>query len=58
MTPINQIFSLVDPMITGKIVDDYIPHTDFDLNQLRRKIGFVTQDIQLFSGTIKDIYAL
>jgi ATP-binding cassette subfamily B protein len=38
----------------GELLYNYTPHTDFDLNQLRRKIGFVTQDTQLFSGTIKD----
>ncbi|AWI26112.1 ABC transporter ATP-binding protein [Flavobacterium pallidum] len=27
---------------------------DIDLNELRQQLGFVTQDAQLFSGTIKD----
>jgi ATP-binding cassette subfamily B protein len=38
----------------GDILYNYTSHTDIDLNQMRRKIGFVTQDTQLFSGTIKD----
>ena len=31
-----------------------IPGTDIDLDELREKIGFVTQDTQLFSGTIRE----
>lgn len=52
-TLIKILVGLYKPM-EGDLLYNYIPHTDFDLNQLRRKIGFVTQDTQLFSGTIKD----
>src|SRR4029079_19144112 len=30
------------------------PSTDIDLERLRERIGFVTQDTQLFSGTIRE----
>ncbi len=38
----------------GKIIYDRHPHTDIDLDDLREQIGFVTQDTQLFAGTIRD----
>jgi ATP-binding cassette subfamily B protein len=38
----------------GKILYNGIPGEDIDFDQLRGKIGFVTQDAQLFSGTIKE----
>jgi ATP-binding cassette subfamily B protein len=38
----------------GRIVYDGIPHTDVDLDGLREQIGFVTQETQLFSGTIRE----
>jgi ATP-binding cassette subfamily B protein len=31
---------------------------EIDLTELRQQLGFVTQDAQLFSGTIKTIYYL
>ena len=31
-----------------------MPSTDVDLDRLRERIGFVTQDTQLFSGTIRE----
>jgi ATP-binding cassette subfamily B protein len=38
----------------GKILFNQISGDKFDLDELREKIGFVTQDTQLFSGTIKE----
>ncbi|ANI89152.1 ABC transporter ATP-binding protein [Arachidicoccus ginsenosidimutans] len=38
----------------GHILFNQIDSTDIRYNQLRRQIGFVTQDTQLFAGTIKD----
>lgn len=39
---------------TGKILYNRVPGTDIDLNGLREQIGFVTQDTQLFAGTIRE----
>jgi ATP-binding cassette subfamily B protein len=38
----------------GKIVYNETSSDEIDLDQLREKIGFVTQDTQLFSGTIRE----
>jgi ATP-binding cassette subfamily B protein len=38
----------------GELFYNNISSTDIDLNDLRSQIGFVTQDTQLFSGTIKE----
>ena len=38
----------------GKILYNNISSNDIDLDVLREKIGFVTQDTQLFSGTIRE----
>ncbi len=38
----------------GQIIYDNIDGKDIDLNELREQIGFVTQDTQLFSGSIKE----
>jgi ATP-binding cassette subfamily B protein len=38
----------------GAILYNGIPSTRVDLDVLREKIGFVTQDTQLFSGTIRE----
>jgi ATP-binding cassette subfamily B protein len=42
------------PPKEGTILYNDIPSTDIDLDDLREKIGFVTQDTQLFSGTIRE----
>ncbi|MGB4774424.1 MAG: ABC transporter ATP-binding protein, partial [Daejeonella sp.] len=42
------------PAKEGQILYNDIPSTDIDLDELREKIGFVTQDTQLFSGTIRE----
>jgi ATP-binding cassette subfamily B protein len=38
----------------GRILYDGQPHDRVDLERLRERIGFVTQDTQLFSGSIRD----
>lgn len=38
----------------GRVLYNNTPGTDIDLNELREKIGFVTQDTQLFSGSIRE----
>jgi ATP-binding cassette subfamily B protein len=39
---------------SGVIYIDDVPTKDIRLNRFRRQIGFVTQDPQLFSGTIRE----
>jgi ATP-binding cassette subfamily B protein len=39
---------------SGRIVYDGTPHDQVDLERLRERIGFVTQDTQLFSGSIRE----
>ncbi len=38
----------------GKILFNNTPGNKIDFDEIREKIGFVTQDTQLFSGTIKE----
>jgi ATP-binding cassette subfamily B protein len=38
----------------GRILYDSTPHDRVDLEALRERIGFVTQDTQLFSGSIRE----
>jgi len=42
------------PPLSGEILYNGIPSKDVDLDQLREQIGFVTQDTQLFAGTIRE----
>lgn len=42
------------PPLTGKILYNGIPVSEIDLDELREQIGFVTQDTQLFAGTIRE----
>ena len=42
------------PPVAGDILYNNVSRNDIDLDQLREKIGFVTQDTQLFSGTIRE----
>ncbi len=42
------------PAKEGEILYNGTPAARVDLNQLRRRIGFVTQDTQLFSGSIRE----
>lgn len=38
----------------GSIKYNEVPIEEYDIRQLRNKLGYVTQDTQLFSGTIKE----
>lgn len=38
----------------GSIFYNYVDGKEFDFDELRNQIGFVTQDTQLFAGTIKE----
>lgn len=40
--------------VSGQISFNDIPSEEVRFNEMRRQIGFVTQDTQLFAGTIKD----
>jgi ATP-binding cassette, subfamily B, bacterial len=40
--------------VSGQILFNGISASEIHYNDLRRRIGFVTQDTQLFAGTIKD----
>jgi ATP-binding cassette subfamily B protein len=42
------------PPASGRILYNGVSSTDIDLDALRERIGFVTQDTQLFSGTIRE----
>jgi len=42
------------PPLSGQIRYNGIPGAEIDLDELREQIGFVTQDTQLFSGTIRE----
>ena len=39
---------------SGHVLYNGIPGTDIDLDKMRQRIGLVTQDTQLFAGTIRD----
>ncbi|WP_303312465.1 ABC transporter ATP-binding protein [Hymenobacter sp. BT730] len=42
------------PPAAGRILYNGIPGPELDLDALREQIGFVTQDTQLFAGTIRE----
>ena len=52
-TLVKLLVGLYKP-VSGKIFFNDIPATDIRYNELRRQIGFVTQETQLFFGTIRD----
>jgi ATP-binding cassette subfamily B protein len=52
-TLVKLLVGLYKPM-EGKILYNETSSEQIDLDQLREKIGFVTQDTQLFSGTIRE----
>jgi ATP-binding cassette subfamily B protein len=52
-TLVKLLVGLYTPQ-TGEIRYNGHPAGEIDLNQLRERIGFVTQDTQLFSGTIRE----
>jgi len=52
-TLVKLLVGLYQPL-EGNILYNNVPSNEIDLDQLREKIGFVTQDTQLFSGTIRE----
>ncbi|MXV50027.1 ATP-binding cassette domain-containing protein [Pedobacter sp. HMF7647] len=52
-TLVKLLVGLYNP-IEGEVLYNGIPSDEIDLDHLREKIGFVTQDTQLFSGTIRE----
>jgi len=52
-TLVKLLVGLYQPQ-EGNITYNGLASSDIDLDQLREKIGFVTQDTQLFSGTIRE----
>jgi ATP-binding cassette subfamily B protein len=52
-TLVKLLVGLYQPL-SGRILYNGIPGGEIDLDGLRAQIGFVTQDTQLFSGTIRE----
>lgn len=52
-TLVKLLVGLYQP-VEGEVLYNRTSGNDIDLDQLREKIGFVTQDTQLFSGTIRE----
>lgn len=52
-TLVKLLLGLYKPNV-GKVLYNNIESTDINLTELRRQLGLVSQDSQLFSGTIKD----
>jgi ATP-binding cassette, subfamily B, bacterial len=52
-TLVKLLVGLYQPLI-GEIQYNGHPHYEIDLDQLRERVGFVTQETQLFSGTIRE----
>lgn len=52
-TLVKLLVGLYRPKV-GRILYNNIPESEISLDELRNQIGFVTQDTQLFSGTIKE----
>jgi ATP-binding cassette subfamily B protein len=52
-TLVKLLVGLYQPL-SGRIAYNGIPGSEIDLDGLRAQIGFVTQDTQLFSGTIRE----
>ena len=52
-TLVKLLVGLYQPA-SGRITYNSVPSTEIDLDALRERIGFVTQDTQLFSGTIRE----
>ncbi|WP_207535775.1 ABC transporter ATP-binding protein [Desertivirga arenae] len=52
-TLVKLLVGLYQPQ-EGQIFYNNIASSEIDLDELREKIGFVTQDTQLFSGTIRE----
>ena len=52
-TLVKLLVGLYTP-VKGTIYYDDVPSRNIRYNQMRRQLGFVTQDTQLFSGTIRE----
>jgi ATP-binding cassette subfamily B protein len=52
-TLVKLLVGLYQPL-EGEVLYNNVTSSSIDLDQLREKIGFVTQDTQLFSGTIRE----
>jgi len=52
-TLVKLLVGLYQPL-EGGILYNNIPGKEIDLDELREKVGFVTQDTQLFSGSIRE----
>jgi ATP-binding cassette subfamily B protein len=52
-TVVKLLLGLYKP-VSGKVLYNGRQSTEIDLNQLREQVGLVTQDTQLFSGTIRE----
>ena len=52
-TLVKLLVGLYQP-IEGAVYIDEVPISDLRFNRVRRQIGFVTQDSQLFSGSIRE----
>lgn len=52
-TLVKLLVGLYSP-VSGLISYNNIPEQEIDIYELRKQIGFVSQDTQLFSGTIKE----
>lgn len=52
-TLVKLLVGLYKPL-SGQILYNTIPGDDVNLDELREQIGFVTQDTQLFAGTIRE----
>src|SRR6266480_3368977 len=52
-TLVKLLVGLYNPK-QGRILYNGVPGTEVDLDRLRERIGLVTQDAQLFSGTIRE----
>jgi len=52
-TLVKLLVGLYQPL-EGQVLYNHITSNEIDLDQLREKIGFVTQDTQLFSGSIRE----
>jgi ATP-binding cassette subfamily B protein len=52
-TLVKLLVGLYRPQI-GRICYNGVPNTEIDLDLFRERIGFVTQDTQLFAGTIRE----
>ncbi len=50
---VKLLVGLYEPT-AGTIRYNGVPYTEIDKEELRKQIGFVTQDTQLFSGTIRE----